>query len=94
MTAILSAHALKRMYQRGIARWQVELALRHGKRVYAQGGLFVFLGRRQLEKIRPEIGPRWTERLEGLTLVLDPRSRMLLTCFKNRDFLRKIRHKD
>ena len=93
MTATFTAHALKRMNQRSIPRWQVELALRYGMRVYARGSLFVFVGKRHVRRMERE-GYRGIDKLQGLTLVLDPKSKALLTCFKNRKFPRKIRYKD
>ncbi len=93
VTAAFTAHALKRMGQRNIPRWQVDLALSYGKRIYAHKSLFVFLGRRHIERMRRD-GYTRIDKLEGLTLVLDPKTKALITCFKNRSFTRKIRHKD
>ncbi|RMG65554.1 MAG: DUF4258 domain-containing protein [Calditrichaeota bacterium] len=81
-------HARKRMHQRGIKMADVQLALARGQRIYARDTLFVFLGRRQLI----DLG-NLAERLEGLTLVIDPKTKTLLTVFRNRRFTRKIRYK-
>lgn len=93
MTATFTAHALRRMNQRSIPRWWVDLALQFGQRIYAQNSLFVFVGKRQVRKMQ-QLGYYGLDKLEGLTLVLDPKTKTMLTCFKNRQFTRKIRHKD
>jgi len=89
----ITAHSIARMCQRRIPDWQIELALRFGKRIYARGSLYYFVGRRQVDKMEKQ-GYRGVEKLEGLTLVLDPHDKVLLTVFKNRRFLDRIRFKD
>jgi len=84
----ISQHALERMRQRGFSLADVYLALDRGIELYAQNSLYYFLGRRHLA----DLG-NLRESLEGLTLVFDPKSLTLLTCFRNRRFLKKIRHK-
>jgi len=85
---ILTTHARERMNQRGITLEMVEWALRIGQRIYARNSLYIFLGKRALRKLG-----KMAEKWEGLTLVLDPRSKTLLTCFKNRCWIKKIHHK-
>ena len=80
------------MNQRNIPRWWVDLALAYGQRIYADKSLFVFVGKRQVQKME-RLGFTGLDKLEGLTLVLDPKSWAMLTCFKNRQFIRKIRYK-
>ncbi|RMG32109.1 MAG: hypothetical protein D6732_13790, partial [Methanobacteriota archaeon] len=67
------------MAQRGFRMADIYLALERGQHIYARETLFVFLGRRQLA----DMG-NLAERLEGLTLVIDPRSNTLLTVYRNR----------
>jgi hypothetical protein len=85
---IFTHHALQRMNERGFRRTDIFLALAIGKKIYAEGTLFVFLGKRHLA----EFG-NLTERLEGLTLVIEPNTNTLLTVFRNRQWLEKIHYK-
>ncbi len=82
-------HAQKRMNERGFSRADIFLALAIGKRIYAEGTLYIFLGKRRLA----EFG-NLAERLEGLTLVIAPKSGTLITLFRNRRWLMKIRYKE
>ncbi len=82
----ITRHAQERMAQRGFKMAHIYLALERGQKIYAQETLFIFLGRRHLA----DMG-NLAERLEGLTLVIDPKTRTLLTVFRNRRFTRKIR---
>lgn len=84
----ITPHAEKRMAQRGFRRADVYLALERGQYIYAHETLFVFLGRRQLA----ELG-NLAERLEGFTLVLDPRTNAVLTCYRNRKLTKRIRYR-
>ena len=86
---IFTHHALQRMNERGFRRSDVFLALAIGKKIYAEGTLFVFLGKRHLA----EFG-NLAERLEGLTLVIEPKTNTLLTVYRNRRQPEKIRHKE
>jgi hypothetical protein len=88
MNIIYTTHALKRMNDRGFTRQDVMLALAIGKKFYARDTLFVFLGRRALKDFGNLV-----ERLEGLTLVMDPKTNTLLTVYRNRKLTRRIRHK-
>ncbi len=87
-TIIFTQHARQRMNERGFTRADILLALALGKKVYADKSLYVFLGKRHLS----EFG-NLAEKLEGLTLVIDPKSRALLTVYRNRRWLEKIRYK-
>ncbi|GAB4380748.1 MAG: hypothetical protein Kow0042_31000 [Calditrichia bacterium] len=84
----ITDHALKRMAQRGFSKADVYLALMVGQKIYAQDTLYYFLGKRQLATFG-----NLSERLEGLTLVIDPGSNTLLTVYRNRNWTKKIRHK-
>ncbi|RMG33537.1 MAG: DUF4258 domain-containing protein [Methanobacteriota archaeon] len=83
-----SDHALRRMAQRGFKLADIYLALERGQYIYAHETLFVFLGRRQLMTMG-----NLCERLEGLTLVIDPKTNVILTVYRNRKRLKNIRHK-
>lgn len=86
---IFTHHAEKRMKERGFRRADIYLALAIGKRIYAEGTLYIFLGKRHLA----EFG-NLAERLEGLTLVIEPKTGTLLTVFRNRQWLAQIRYKE
>ncbi|MCK6619813.1 MAG: DUF4258 domain-containing protein [Calditrichaceae bacterium] len=86
---IFTQHALQRMSQRGFHRTDVFLALAIGKKIYAEGTLFVFLGKRCLTGFG-----NLAERLEGLTLVMEPKTNTLLTVYRNRRRPENIRHKE
>lgn len=84
----ITEHAARRMNQRSITTEMVELALEIGRRIYARDTMYVFVGKRCLTDMHAE-----AERLEGLTLVLSPKTHELITCFRNRQWTKKIRHK-
>ena len=84
-------HARKRMSERGITPAMVDLALRYGRKLRAPQSLYLFLGKRSLEKAKSI--PKGMDHLEGLTLVLDPSGEVMITCFKNKNFPKKIRNK-
>ncbi len=85
----LTDHAIMRMAQRGFRMADIYLALERGQYIYALDTLYVFLGRRQLANLG-----NLCERLEGLTLVIDPKTNVVLTVYRNRRKLRKIRYKE
>ncbi len=85
---IFTEHCLARMQQRGVTREMVELAFRYGQRIWAKDSLYFFLGRRQ---VRP-LG-RMGDKLEGLVVVIESKTREVKTVFKNRRWTKKIRHK-
>ncbi len=66
----------------------IQLALDCGRKIYAKDSLYLFLGKRELAGMG-----RISEKLNGITLVLNPRTHELITCFRNPEFLKKIRHK-
>jgi len=84
-------HTKRRMNERGITPKMVELALNFGRRIHAPGTLFYFVGKRDMKKIT--CFSRDVDRLEGTTLVLDPGENVVITCFKNKNFLKSIRQK-
>ncbi|MFZ0389373.1 MAG: DUF4258 domain-containing protein [Calditrichia bacterium] len=84
----ITRHAAKRMQQRRIDEKIISLALVYGRKIYARDSLYVFLGKRSLQKLG-----RLAEELNGTTLVLNPKTKELITCFRNPQFLKKIRYK-
>jgi hypothetical protein len=85
-------HFIQRMNDRGISQTMVDLALVYGQRFYASNSLYVFVGARQVNRMR-QAGYKVSDKMNGLTLVLNPASEDLITCFKNRTWLKKIRYK-
>jgi len=86
----LTEHAVMRMQQRGIRRDELELAIRFGRQVHNGGALFIFMGARD---IPGSLAPARKDRLEGLTLVVNPETEEILTTYKNRGGLRMIKRK-
>ena len=84
-------HAQKRMSERGITPAMVDLALQYGRKLRAPQSLYLFVGRRNLEKMK--LVSKGMDHLEGVTLVLDPSGQVMITCFKNKNFPKKIRNK-
>ena len=80
------------MNQRHIPEKMIYAARWFGQRVYAQNSLYFFLGKRALKKMQKEFKPKNPEKWEGLTLVCDPKTETLITVFKNRKWLKKIRY--
>jgi hypothetical protein len=91
MTA-MTKHFQQRMNDRGISQYMVDLALTFGQRIFAHKSLYVFVGARQLLKMRA-CGHSVEDKMNGLTLVLNSSDRSLITCFKNRGWLKKVRQK-
>jgi len=76
------------MNQRGITMEMVQLAIRYGQRIWAKDSLYFFLGRRQVRKLG-----KMADQLEGLTVVIESKTRKMKTVFKNRRWTKKIRYK-
>lgn len=69
----LTAHAMKRMQQRGIKTEDVKYALKHGMKKHCKHAIYVFLGKRNVDKNH--------ENLNGLHLILSEET--IVTVFKN-----------
>lgn len=82
-------HALVRMAQRNLSRSDVLYAIKNGVSLHRDGLLFYFLGQRDL----PKGAPHWSHRLEGTTVLLDPWTLTIITVYRNRKALRKIKRK-
>lgn len=93
MTITKSHHVQKVMLERGIDDLMIAAALEFGETVRAAGSLYYFLGKRALRRISKIFLPDNPEKWEGLVLVCDPENQLLITCFKNRNWLKKIKHK-
>ncbi len=85
-----SQHAEYRISQRGIGSAHVALVLKYGTRVYNGGCLFVFM---RSKDVPANISGSMRDRLEGITLLLDPGSKHLITAYRNKKALRDIKRK-
>jgi hypothetical protein len=73
-----SEHAQVRMAQRKLSVTDVEYVVNHGVRYHNAGGLFRFLGKRNI----PDKG---LERLQGSVVLLDPDTEtVVITVYRNR----------
>lgn len=89
----ISLHAGQRMGQRNITPAMIAAACAFGERIYARNTLCYFLGKHAVKRLSEVDPPKHPERWEGLVLVCDSKTETLLTCFKNKKWLKKIRHK-
>jgi hypothetical protein len=88
-----SLHAIERSLQRGITEKMIRAAIEFGRKIFADKSLYYFIGKRDLKKVQEELGVRNPEKYEGVTLVVDPESNQVLTCYRNKRWLKKIRYK-
>lgn len=77
-SAVMTAHAARRMQQRAISPTALELALRWGARIEQNGATVFFLGRRHLPA---DLAPADAARLEG-TVAVVARDGAVLTTFR------------
>jgi hypothetical protein len=87
---LMTAHAQQRAGQRRIPEENLHLVLKYGTRVHKAGALFVFMRKRD---IPPVLSIRSQDRLEGLTVVMDPLGEEVITAYRNRKALRDIKRK-
>ncbi len=85
---IFTDHCIARMNQRGITFEMVELAFQYGQRIWARDSLYFFLGRRQVKRLG-----KMADKLEGLVVVIESRSKRVMTVFKNKRWTKKIKYK-
>jgi hypothetical protein len=83
-------HAVHRIDQRGIQPSWISLVLLYGTKIYNGGGLFVFMRRKD---VPISVSPSVAEKLEGITLLLDPATEAVITVYKNRQAIRNIKRK-
>ena len=76
------------MNQRGITAEMVELVLRYGEKIWAKDSLYFFMGKRHAQRFG-----KLAEKLEGLVVVIESRTKQMKTVFRNRRWTKKIRHK-
>lgn len=86
----LTHHVLLRMNARRISAEAFHIAMQYGRKIYTDGSLYYFLGRNELNRMS-WLTPDDREHWEGITIVSDPKNSVVLTCFKNKNFTRRIR---
>lgn len=86
----ITHHAEHRISQRGIAPELVAIVMRHGTRVFNGGCLFIFMRQKD---VPANISGSARDKLEGITLLLDPTTKRLITAYRNRNALRDIKRK-
>lgn len=85
----LTYHATTRLAQRNLTTTDVAYVLRYGQRLHRDGVVFYFLGKRDL----PAAASFGARRLEGTTVVVDPQTLTIITVYRNRKALRRIKRK-
>ncbi|CUS82668.1 protein of unknown function (DUF4258) [Candidatus Kryptonium thompsonii] len=85
-----TAHAIKRVNMRRINKEMIDMALKYGIRVYNAGAKFVFVRKKD---IPDDLPARIAEKIEGLVLVLNPVDNTVITVYKNRKELKRIKRK-
>lgn len=94
MTDIFTQHFFERINQRGIDWLAVQAALLFGESVFAKDSHYYFLGKRAIKRLMKIFIPQNPEKWEGLVVVFDTKKNRFVTCFKNKNWLKKIRHKN
>lgn len=86
---VFSAHAQIRMTQWNLTKADVLYVIQNGQKFHRHGILFFFLGKKDF----PKNDARELARLEGTTVLLNPGSRIVITAYRNRQALHKIKGK-
>ena len=92
MNVTLTDHALKRQNQRSISDTMILAVRSFGDKIYAKNSLYYFMSKRALKRMMKVFLPDNPEKWEGITLVCDPKSEIVLTVFKNKKWLKKIKY--
>ena len=86
--ALLTEHGRRRMGQRGVKPEAVEFALKLGRKIYSRRALFFVIGKKEITKYGDQY-PQ-LKQFEGLQVVTDVESNLILTVYRSHD-LRQIR---
>jgi len=93
MTDIFTPYFFERINQRGIDWLAVQAALNFGESIFARDSRYFFLGKKAIQRLKKTYVPKNPEKWEGLVVVYDTKKEKFVTCFKNKNWLKKIRHK-
>ena len=85
-----SVHSYQRSSQRGIRTLWIKTVIQQGRVVYRQGYKFFFMTDKELCYYDPEM----QERLRNLVVVLASDSNRVVTCYKNRNAVKRIKRKN
>lgn len=80
-TFVMSDHAMRRMYERGLSPEEIRLALRYGEPVYDRGARIYRVGKKHVRQVR-EVDLREAEGLQ----VVSGHDGVVITVYMNRDF--------
>lgn len=84
----MSHHAVKRMSQRAINPEQIQLALEYGRLIHSRHAKFYVIGKKEVRRLAKEgLDLRL---MEGLQVVVNEKTNLVMTVYKNQDF-RQIR---
>jgi hypothetical protein len=78
---VMSDHAMKRMYENGLSRKSIGLALRHGEPVYDRGARIYRVGKKHVRHVQSAD----LRGIEGLQVV-SSHDGVVVTVYMNRDF--------
>lgn len=92
MNIVFTKHAQKKMQVRHIPELMIHAAYCFGEKIYAQNSLYFFMGYRAIQRMLKVYMPDNPDKWQGLTLVCDPKTHTLITVFKNRKWLKKVKY--
>lgn len=92
MNIALTDHAIKRQSQRAISDTMILAVRSFGDKIYAKNSLYFFMSKRALKRMMKVFLPDNPDKWEGLTLVCDPKTETVITVFKNKRWLKKIKY--
>ena len=92
MNISFTKHALQKMQIRHVPDLMVYAAYCFGDKIYANNSLYYFMGYRGIGRMLKVYKPDNADKWQGLTLVCDPQTHTLITVFKNRKWLKKIKY--
>ncbi len=80
------------MSQRGINKLMIEATLEFGDELPGKNSTYFFLGKRGLKRLMEIFIPQNPSKWEGLVVVYDVNKKCFITCFKNKNWPKNIRH--
>jgi len=87
----ITKHAANRALDRGITPSMLDAVYCFGDMIYAKGSLYYFMSGRAVRRMLRVFQPDNPDKYHGLVAVCDPVQGTLITCFKNRNWTKKIR---
>lgn len=87
----LTAHASQRLSQRNLSQQDIEFTLKHGRIEHCAGATVYFLGYRDIPDEYRNL--KRFNRLQGTVLIISNNAPVLITAYRNRKGLRKLKKK-